>query len=61
VHAFISGLDELRDPTLFARVSISELGELVWLNRDSIGPDTVREMLVAGAPYAVNLRGSWIT
>ena len=58
VHAFIAGLDELRDPTLFARVSISELGELIWPNRDSIGPDTVREMLAAGEPYAVSLRGS---
>jgi Protein of unknown function (DUF2442) len=58
VHAFISGLDELRDPALFARVSISEFGELIWPNRDCIGPDTVREVLAAGEPYAVNLRGS---
>jgi hypothetical protein len=57
VHAFIGGLDELRDPALFARVTLSELGELVWPNRDIIGPDNVREMLIAGEPYAKILSG----
>ena len=61
VHAFIDGLDELRDPVLFARVSISDLGELIWPNRDMIGPDSVREMLVAGEPYALILRELKIT
>ena len=29
--------------------------ELIWPNRDIIGPDSVREMLVAGEPYALIL------
>ena len=62
VHAFIDGLDELRDPILFARVSISELGELIWkTNRDIIDPDSVREMLAVGEPYALILHEPKIT
>jgi hypothetical protein len=52
VHAFIGGLDELCDPAQFARVSITELGELRWSNGQVIGPDTVAQMLGAGPPYA---------
>lgn len=52
VHAFIAGLDELRDQFLFDKVSISELGELTWPNGDVIGPDSVAAMLTAGSPYA---------
>jgi hypothetical protein len=57
VHAFIAGLNELRDPALFERVSISELGELSWPNGDVIGPDSVAAMLTAGRPYAQILSG----
>ncbi len=60
LHAFIGGLDELRDPARFARVSISDLDELVWPDGNLVGSDTVREMLVAGEPYAVVLRGPQI-
>jgi hypothetical protein len=55
VHAFIGGLHELREPTLFAKVSISELGELRWPNGSSVGPDDVDQMLAAGPPYAIVL------
>ena len=55
VHAFIGGLDDLRDPTLFARVSLNELGELSWPNGNVIGEDDVAEMMAAGSPYAVIL------
>jgi hypothetical protein len=55
VHAYVGGLDELMDPVRFAKVSISELGELSWPNGDFVGPDTVAEMLDAGSPYALVL------
>ena len=55
VHAFIGGLDALRDPALFAKVSISELGELSWPNGDSVGPEHVEQMLSEGAPDATLL------
>ena len=55
VHASIAGFDELREPTLFAKVSISELGELRWPNGDSVSPDEVERMLAAGPPHAIVL------
>jgi hypothetical protein len=61
VHAFIGGLDELQDPVLFAKVSISALGELIWPNGDLIGPDDVAEMLESGSPHALALPEPKIT
>ena len=55
VHAFIGGLDALRDSALFAKVAISELRELTWPSGDSVGPEQVEQMLSEGAPYAVLL------
>src|SRR6185503_7639021 len=36
IFAFIGGLDELRDPALFAQVFVDDLGVLTWPNGQTI-------------------------
>lgn len=50
IFAFIGGLDELRDPALFAQVLVDELGVLTWPNGQTISPEDVEAMLAREPP-----------